>query len=325
MPSTVYEFDPSKSNPSNLIINEIHNLDQSTARIIVPRYGLYYVSTLIVKLVSTNQTLTAGTSYQYNTLDTDITSLTGYSCAAGIDFIDLNLAGEVSISYQVVGGNEGTNSAIIFDLQEQIAGLTAANISWENVQNKPVYYPPEPHGHSLVTDLSDLDRIRNSMEGLTDALVNNRGHIGSQRKLHDTIERLKALISIQRNDITTLLATPATIGADITRIDNELIELIATMNEQLLPIINRVEDITDTLIHESLKDTDDKIGSVTKSLTDLNDIRYINWDDTELDEVVYADLLEALGATAITTGVTSGHFKLPVNSNNDPYLYVRAL
>lgn len=201
MPIIIHDFDNDGNNVDNLIVNEAHDLSVSTARAILVEYGLYYTDSLVVSNMPGSVTLTLGVDYKYMGFDKDITALTGMEVAAAIEFINPAITGVVELRYQCVGGREGYNSYLIRDIADALTNMTAGATPWENVINKMTEYPPEPHTHSVLTDFSDLEHIRDSLEGIKDSIINARGPVRSGKDLNDRLDRLVALIACMRNDL----------------------------------------------------------------------------------------------------------------------------
>ena len=212
-----YEFDRTASSPNNLVINEVHVISNATALTIVAENGLFYTSTLIVANVSNpNVPYVAGIDYSFQGFDPFITADTGYECASAISFNNTSISGSITMQYQAVGGIEGSNSGLVIQLQNAIAAIGSQTHTWAQVQNKPIAYPPLPHQHNLLTDLTGLNALTNVLCRIEYNLSSARLPSLSSNNLEAQINRLLALLTIQRQDINSI-ATKA-----VTNVFNKL-------------------------------------------------------------------------------------------------------
>jgi hypothetical protein len=204
MTTILYNYDPTSVSSDNLVKNELHNVLDSTARVIVARHGLFYAKSLSVRHVATGDILVHLTDYRIIALDPWITAKTTHECCAGIEFLSASLSGNVEITYQAVGGKEGYYSALLKELTERIQALSERDVDWQDILNKPTEYPPEPHPHEVLTDLTGLQALRNALANLTDTLTNRRGPIYSGFDINSKLERLLALLG-ELNKLVSML------------------------------------------------------------------------------------------------------------------------
>jgi hypothetical protein len=200
----IHEFDPSGSNPNNLVVEENHNITNTTGILTVAQAGLFYTKSLVVRKVLTNQILILGTDYRLQGFDPDVTAITGFECASAITFVDITLRGNVTLTYQAVGGKEGEITGLLFDLRKRIALLASGNVTWADVLDKPATYPPESHVHNVLTSLTGLNAVTAALEKIVSALTNTRIPTLSGTKLNNRIDRLLAILTKQRTDITNV-------------------------------------------------------------------------------------------------------------------------
>jgi hypothetical protein len=202
----LHEYDPSAISPLNLVANEPHNLLNATLLIIVADAGLFYTKSMIVQKVSTGAILTLGVDYDFQGIDADITALTGFECACAVSFKDSTLSGQVTLTYQAVGGQEGEISSFIKELRDAIAALDLSAATWNEVKNKPAHYPPASHTHNVLTDLTGLNAIRNVLQRIFVNLTDSRIPVLSGINLNARIDRLLALLARLRADLNTIAA-----------------------------------------------------------------------------------------------------------------------
>ena len=200
----LYEFDNTANSPLNHIAGEVQTLINAVARIFVPTAGLYYTESLVVTKVSNSATLLLGTDYEFDSIDSAITALTGFETAAAIVFINPALIGDVSLDYQAVGGPQGSNSTLVLDLRDRIDELKAGPLAWVDVVDKPSTYPPEPHLHDAPSDITGLDGLRDAMLQINTAIRDNRVVPKGGKVLTERLNRVLSIIAEQRIDINKL-------------------------------------------------------------------------------------------------------------------------
>jgi len=209
----IHRFDPTAASANNLVVEEAHNLVNATALVLVANDGLFYTKSLVVKKVLTNTILAAGVDYNFQGFDAEITALTGYECACAIAFNDPTISGAITLSYQAVGGKEGEISSFIAELRDRIAALNLTNATWSQVKNKPATYPPEPHTHNTLTDLTGLEAVRAVLSKIQIALTDARIPTLSGGSLSNKVDRLLAILTVQRKDINSIASTVARAAA----------------------------------------------------------------------------------------------------------------
>lgn len=105
--SPTLDVDYTGESPANLISGEIHNVNSQNGKIFIrPAAGSFYKTGVIIRNVSNNAILTAGTDYRiisHNPVKTSQTSNVGgvYDVIA----ITVGLVGSVSVTYQAFGGD----------------------------------------------------------------------------------------------------------------------------------------------------------------------------------------------------------------------------
>lgn len=164
-----YDLDLSGTNPNNLVSGEVHTVPLNNSRAFATNYGPYYSDSVVVKVKATGVVLTQGVDYQCLYLYPEATARSGKPVNAVIHIINESVDGDVMVDYQVVGGEYSSNA---YALEEIIAALEIDNraISWANITNKPVTFPPEPHLHP-ATDLYGFEYLVDAVNDLTSAVL----------------------------------------------------------------------------------------------------------------------------------------------------------
>lgn len=171
MSSTVfaYSLDPTGQHPANRVEGEIHTLAPKRVRAIVPRFGPYYTGSLVVYDHETGQQLIRQTQYRCAELLQDATINYGQELCALILIIDPSVSATVRIDYQVLGGLYQNDVTVLANLYEAVIHDDRP-VDWQNVQDKPIAYPPTLHRH-VLSDVYGWEPIVSALERLRSAVV----------------------------------------------------------------------------------------------------------------------------------------------------------
>lgn len=173
---TPYQFDPTGTLPANRITGEQHIITAASAgnyHYVVPTFSPFFSD---------------GCSVSYRDIDNNVRILVegidfhfGYqfiaasrSCAkpiyGGISFLNLELAGVVTLAYQTVGGNWTLDSVAI----NEILSDTLRNprvVSWEQIANVPTLFPVVDHEWNLQ-DLVGMSDVQDAIDGVATTIAN---------------------------------------------------------------------------------------------------------------------------------------------------------
>jgi hypothetical protein len=193
----IYQFDKTAVSPANLVTAEVHNVNIGEARLIVLTHGLFFTENIVIRNAATTTELVKGTDYTFRGFDPEISALAGHECASAIYFP--SFSGPVEVDYQVVGGYQSMNSAIMKEVAQALAQLPPAD--FEQLANAPTSYAPDPHMHSFVDDLTNLEKFRMTVEDLKQAIINKRSVLHSNQALAEKVQRLLYIIAGIRESI----------------------------------------------------------------------------------------------------------------------------
>lgn len=165
---TRFEYDQTGTNPDNLVVNEPHSLSDKAVRAFAPKYGPFFTKNVVLTDAATNKILTRS-QYQFVELLQDLSLRTGQEICSVVLILDTNVSTNVTFTGQYVGGlYQKQTSEAIANLYETIS-QDERGISWKNVLNKPLEFPPTDHLHNLYDVVgfepvvSVLERIRNAI------------------------------------------------------------------------------------------------------------------------------------------------------------------
>lgn len=233
-----YQFDPSGSASANLIAEEVHSISVADGRAIVPNAGLFYTESVYMEMVANpGVELIRGVDYTLEGFDSVITAKTGLETASVLVF-DINpaLTGDVAVTYQAVGGVEGRQNGLALQVLAALELLANTGLDWDSIQNKPSSFPPESHLHSAITDLTGLEGLRASVDGIREALYTQRPFANTLRSVCDRVDFLAAIMTEHRKDINEVTIAAAGINPpNATELVAGLIE-IADATEAVDPL-----------------------------------------------------------------------------------------
>ena len=199
-------FDRYATNEDNHIFNELQEVSNTTARVVVPLHGAFFKKDFEARLASNSTVLTLGTHYKWVSMDPVLTSLTGMEVVNGIILMDgVNaIYSDIVIDYRAVGGKEGKSSYLIKKLRESVQAVADGPVSAANISGLPATWPPSPHDHNMLEDLTNIEPLREAMEGIWDALAKQRPLTLSEKNLFDLVNRMLYVVGESRNDMQKL-------------------------------------------------------------------------------------------------------------------------
>lgn len=171
MSSTVfaYPLDPTGRNPANRVEGELHTLAPKKVRAVIPRYGPYYTASLRVYDNDTGVPLQRNTQYRCVELLQDASMQYGQEICALILIVDSTVSADIRIEYQVLGGYFTNDVTVLSTLYEAVVNDTRP-VDWENVEDKPLMYPPTMHRH-VLSDVYGWEPIVSVLERIRSAIV----------------------------------------------------------------------------------------------------------------------------------------------------------
>lgn len=187
-----YQFDPSGDDVANLVTGETHEIPPINRRIIVPRMGAFYARSMRIR--NQQRDLVLGVDYHLAGFFQDATIATGQDVNVMIYF-EAGIQGEVTLTYQVVGG---MYTGIFETIQDYVNALLVdpRKVKWDDILNKPELYVPMEHFHD-INDVYGLNYLIPKLEEIRLAIMRVRSK--EMRKIYDRILRI-------RNDVDKVVA-----------------------------------------------------------------------------------------------------------------------
>ena len=172
MALTKYPLDLSGCHPDNRVAQEPHTIEQPADTILVLNCGPFFAKTVIVEQASDRTKLNAEKDFTFNYLHEDATQRSGKPVYGLIILKDKDFKGNLLVTYQVVGGEYADYAHAIDQALEDMLNTESA-VSWESILNKPLFYPPAPHQHTM-DDLTGVDGIVSALNEIAGAIDGQR-------------------------------------------------------------------------------------------------------------------------------------------------------
>jgi len=266
-----YRYDPTGEAASNLIIDEVHEISATGARVVLAREGVFYTRDFSLRPLQGGAILVAGVDYHFIAMDAEITSMTGLESASGIELDNAAIVGQYALTYRCVGGVEGRSQQLAYQLKEAIEAADELTIDWNKLINVPAQFPPIQHQHQ-ITDLTALELVSQAINGLERALLDARPLLHSANELRWQDERILSLIGRMSDRINQLYATIANLGIDAI-IDRKLAAVKVSLSEELdADITNRFNQMQTSLtgyiqqtIHDEMLDIEARLKDYINS------------------------------------------------------------
>lgn len=158
----LYPFDPYGNNPENLVLNERQSL-QSPGRddfyFIIPKAAPFFVTSMVVRNDATNEVYAEGIDYVFGHYFVEAMNKTGRTVAGSIRFLNRDMSGIVSLTYQTIGGEWGfDDTAILEELSNK--ALNPLTRAWAQIDVLPKSFPPVPHDQHVDTLIGFEDVVK---------------------------------------------------------------------------------------------------------------------------------------------------------------------
>lgn len=141
-----YPFDPTGHDSGNLVVGERHTLPPIHRRMIVPREGAFYANSL--HITQNQRTLVKGKDYELAALYHDATVEVGQDVNIIIYMSNLDIVGDIDITYQVIGG-KFTGAFEAIQQYVNVLLVDPRKVYWDDILDKPELYAPKEHFHDI--------------------------------------------------------------------------------------------------------------------------------------------------------------------------------
>lgn len=167
------KFDLNGGSDFNRIVEEHLVVDFPNSAFVVPSETPFFESGLELVDSVTMQPLVKDVDYRLVILATKATMDTGLPCWSAIEIVNPATVRDVFVRYGSVGGLYNDNLSTIRDLIGRVAYNQNQAVYWENIENKPIYYPPTNHTHPLY-EVNALNALNDALEQMVEAMFSER-------------------------------------------------------------------------------------------------------------------------------------------------------
>lgn len=173
LPQYRYPLDKTGVSPDNYVANEPHSLNPQAnvenARVFAPIYGPFFSESVVIKDRADNRTLVKDTDYKITDLLQDASLKFGKAVGQFIVVTNGLVSNEISINYQVLGGNYQNDSTAIQHVFETFLNDTRP-VDWSSVVGKPTSFPTNLHLH-MLEDVIGFGPVIVALEQIKEAIL----------------------------------------------------------------------------------------------------------------------------------------------------------
>ena len=190
-----YAYDPTGSNPDNLVVNEEIRLSTRELRAAVPMHGPFYVESLRVYDKYTMQPLKRITKdsptgdFSVPMISQEATLKLGQEVADTFLIMATQPTDTILVTYQAVGGNFQRNIQNVVNIFEAFLNDNR-KVDWvTGIYGKPTHYPPGPHPTHMV-DIFGFESMNFMLERIYQAIL--LGNTPAYEMILDALNKNKA-------------------------------------------------------------------------------------------------------------------------------------
>lgn len=158
------------NNPDNRVLGETHELPNLKTRIVVPRKGLFFADSMIVRHEGVE------VSFVLEDLHQKASELTGRDIYRTLLLEDKERVQNVSLEYQALGGLWMNDNAAIADAFDEHYN-DGRKVNYDDIDNLPDGFAPLLHNHHLV-DIKGFEPIIEQLERLIQVQTQSQVGIG---------------------------------------------------------------------------------------------------------------------------------------------------
>lgn len=267
-----YPYDPTGTNVACLIKGERWSLSSinNAYRCIIPELAPFFAKDLKVVHITTGKTLRVGVDFYLGHRYKEIEAVASDPIYGSISFLDPSLFGEVELEYRTLGGDYVT---VQRDVANYLVNLLVdpVQVHWDDVLNKPEFYPPEDHEQSWY-DFVNTQGIADAINDVTNSIETYSQKFDTEgfEYIMNRIQQLETIVlnsgfdkhiinisnphSVSYDQADALGATESAVRS-LKAYGKTLIELAAYINAR---------EITEADLDHYLRKTDDQV--ITQSL-----------------------------------------------------------
>lgn len=143
-----YPLDRTGKAATNLVTDELHQLNNANYRVLVPRYGAFFTDSITVREAASGRVLKKGVDYYPAMLYKTPTVDTGLEVHQLIIVTDPTASANLLFNGQMLGGEYSYNWDAIVQLIQSLK-LDQRSVLFDNIIGKPELWQPTPHLHDI--------------------------------------------------------------------------------------------------------------------------------------------------------------------------------
>lgn len=197
-----YKTDLLHVNPDNQVRGEPFALERSTySRILVPRHAPAFSKS--VRLYNVNrQELIPGKDWRIFKIMGNLTELTAASVTCMIEVMNTEVL-EGFIDYDIVGEFSLFDDGLMKMIAEMV-GQDTNTVSWDQIRNKPEWFRPTLHGHSLIRDIMYFKDFVELVDGVLN-IAKNQGRTVVEAKISHYFSTFTNYLNAYRTELVAKL------------------------------------------------------------------------------------------------------------------------
>lgn len=196
-----YEYDPKGNNPNNLVVDEMHEVEDRQKKVLIPLYAYFYTDSVVIKDLDNDRILQSN-EYFFDDNSQIIFENTNLPAAGAIIITSPTAGLRFAIKYQVVGGAASGKHKVDILAKYKEINLDDRKVDWANIVNKQSSYPPQGHKHPLWQTYA-YGQLIHMLEQLKNArLIGDSAMLGLLfEKFHALSDELRAYTRKNINDL----------------------------------------------------------------------------------------------------------------------------
>lgn len=200
-----YPLDKTGVDPSNLVVDELHDLPNLAVRCVAPTYGGFYTEGVIIRDYVTGEELVYDVDYKFGEI-LELPSDRYCKEICGYIVIFNTRVSKITITYQALGGEYSYSMDSIIEMLNSL-DLGNRPVEWGLIVGKPVEFPPVSHMHPS-SDIYGMEYVVHSLERVRQAIL--MGDVASHDEIYAYIDRtsdeIDARIQVVRSELNAHMA-----------------------------------------------------------------------------------------------------------------------
>lgn len=323
--AVAYPLDLSGVAPSNLIVDELHSVNEAQFRdyfFIVPQLAPFYVDNFSLSIISGSNTLVLREDVDYSFALPYLagTRSTGKQMYGAVTLNNLDMNGILKMTYQTVGGDQVADRLTVLSMLADKAYNPRTTV-WDVLTNVPNAFPPTPH-YQDYEDFKGQEAVVEKLAEVRDAILANSSLTSDKltQFLNDFNQGQSAVYAKKSGDrMTGPLVLPADPVDSMEAATKQYVD-DTTFNRAVM--LQMLEQYTTLAIMQANLDTKlDLVGGIMQGPIKLSNDPVVDEDATRksyvdnliANQTVIINQLQGMLNTMQSTGVTKAYVDDRIN------------